>query len=841
MADRTEPLVGLSSVEAAARLSAFGPNELPKPKRRSVLAIALECLREPMSLLMLAAAALYLLLGDVGEGLFLVAAAAVSVGLVIAQEARSERALAALRDLAQPHVRVLRDGVQGHIPAGQLVPGDLMLLAEGERIAADGRLVAGDMLGVDESALTGESAPAAKRLAISEEQDREPVGEDLSPWLFAGTLIVSGQGIAEVVRTGPASALGRIGASLAGIASEPTPLQRTAGRLVRLLGAGAIGFCVLITVAYGLVRRDWVEGALAGITAAIALAPEEFPMVLAVFMALGAWRLAAHRVLVRRGAVIDALGAATVLCVDKTGTITENRMRLTRLWTPAQRWDAGVDPAPSGELKSLVQTSALASAVHASDPMDKAVHALAETLGLAEAVPPSGPDASWPIRPERLAIVQLWRAGPGWLLAAKGAPEAIVRLCRLGPAEATSLVAEVHRLAAEGCRVLAVAKARVDGAAPEQPEAAIFALSGLLGFVDPVRPDAPQAVAEARGAGIEVMMITGDHPATAGAIARAAGLSVELGVITGQEIAALPFPILAERLRSVRVCARVAPDQKLRVVEALTADGQVVAMTGDGVNDAPALQAAHVGIAMGGRGTDVAREAADVILLDDNFASIVAGVRLGRRIFANLRRALVYITAIHVPIAGLALLPILLGLPPVLFPMHVVLLELAIDPICALAFEGEPSEADAMRRPPRPRDEPLFGLPQLALAAAQGSALLGGLIGLYVWALGHGSEPVARGAVFTALVLGNLGLALADATSRGGRLLAPHRRIYWLIAGAAVLLLVIVLLAPAAARMFEVARPPAMLLGAAIAIAAAASGWWPLARAGWARVRPPPQ
>jgi Ca2+-transporting ATPase len=386
-------------------------------------------------------------------------------------------------------------------------------------------------------------------------------------------------------------------------------------------------------------------------------------------------------------------------------------------------------------------------------------------------------------------------------------------------------------MAAEGLRVLAVARGTIVGPSPSEPEAIDFAFLGLLGFLDPVRDEVPAAIAQARAAGIDVLMVTGDHPTTALAIARAAGLDVAGGVVTGAEIASLPFPALRERLRRARVFARITPEQKLTIVEALKAGGQVVAMTGDGVNDAPALRAAHIGIAMGLRGTDVAREASDLVLMRDSFAAILDGVKLGRRIFANLRRALTYVVAIHIPLAGLALLPILFGLPPMLMPMHVVVLELAIDPICALAFEGEPGEAEAMLRPPRSRNEPLFGARQIALAMLQGAGLLAGVFGVYLQGLANAPAAEARGAAFAALVLGNLVLALADAMSRAGRPFAPHRRIYWLIAGGAAAMLGAVLFVPAAGRMFDVARPSAFALGVAVLVAVAAGGW----PAVWAR------
>lgn len=822
-------LTGLSTAEAARLRQQVGPNEVATGGGRTLRQIVVETMREPMFLLLIGAALLYLFLGDLAEGLFLVGGAAAAIGLVIVQEARSERALAALRELAQPHARVIRDGVETQIAARDLVPGDILLVGEGDRLPADGLLVAGDVLSVDESALTGESAPVSKQPALLAEgltADPAP-GAESGPCLFGGSLVVRGQGVVQVGRTGAASALGRIGCSLAAIAHEPTPLQRTAGRLVGWLGLVALAFCGLVAVAYGAMRGDWIGGALAGITVAIALIPEEFPMVLAVFLALGAWRLANHQVLARRSAVIETLGGATVLCVDKTGTLTENRMEVARLWTGEGDFDIAGGAAMKGAAADVLRYAVLASAVRPVDPMDKAVRALHAAALAAEPLLQAEPERAWPLRPELLAVVQVWRlAGQGRLGAAKGAPEAIFRLCRLPPDVVERLQAVIRAYAEAGLRVLGVASARCEGAFADEPQDVAFQFAGLVGFVDPLRPEVPAALKEARRAGIEVLMITGDHPATALAIARAAGIETEAGVLTGADLAALPTAALGERLKHVRVFARILPEQKLRIVEALKGDGEVVAMTGDGVNDAPALEAAHIGVAMGRRGSDVAREAADLVLLDDSFASIVGGVRLGRRIFANLRRALTYVTAIHVPIAGLALGPVLFGLPPLLFPMHVVLLELVIDPTCALVFEAEPSEGRAMDRPPRRPDEALFGPAQILIALVQGAAVLAGVFGLYWWALTAlpQGEEAARGAAFLALVVGNLVLALTDSAS-SGRLFAPHRRAYWMIVATVAVVMSIVLTAPPVAALFDVAPPSPELLLLALTVGAVSGGW----------------
>jgi P-type Ca2+ transporter type 2C len=820
-----ERIAGLSTSDAQQRLATFGPNALPAPRRRHVGRIITETLREPMFVLLLAAAVLYLALGGLGEGIFLLLGACAAIALVVLQEARSERALAALREFAQPQARVVRDRIQRVVPAREVVPGDIMLVGEGDRICADAVLIVGDMLNVDESALTGESAPVAKRLAAPSEIFSEitTASAEISPFLFSATLVVRGQGVACVARTGERSTLGRIGRSLAEIEHQPTPLQRNAGRLVRLLGLFALGFCGLVVVAFGVMRGDWVSGALAGITTAIALVPEEFPMVLAVFLALGAWRLAAHKVLVRRSAVIETLGSASVLCVDKTGTLTENHMHLVKVWTSSG--SEQVDANLSAEGREAIACAGLASNIRPIDPMDRGI---ADAAAALEIDAPLGVlERSWPLRPGMMAVTQLWKDGALRTAAAKGAPEAIFKLCGLDAERTAGLHQVIETYAQEGLRVLGVA--RWSGTDfPAQPEMAGFTFVALIGFLDPLRADAPRALGEARTAGIKVMMITGDHPATARAIARAASIDNANAVMTGDELARLPFSTLREHLRRGRVFARVAPEQKLIIVEALKANGEIVAMTGDGVNDAPALEAAHIGIAMGKKGTDVAREAADLVLLDDSFASIVGGVRMGRRIFSNLRKALTYITAIHVPIAGLALLPILLGLPQLLFPMHVVLLELAIDPICALAFESERSSEGAMKRPPRKPEEALFGPRQLLFALAQGVVILAGVLGLYLFAASQLAPEQARGAAFIALVIANLTLALADAAGEEGRVLDGERRIYWWIAGALLAALTLVLTVPWLASIFHIAPPPLAHVAAAIGVGLACGGWrWP--------------
>ncbi len=827
-----EPLSGLSAVEATARLKTHGPNTLRVAKSRSLTNVAIGTLREPMYIFLLAAASLYLFVGDLGEGLFLLAGAALSIGLVVFQDARSERALAALRQLAEPFAQVIRDGVQQRIPARDLAPGDIALVVEGERIPADAVLRQGDVLTVDESALTGESVPVAKQPGPYHANDADQEHEAKTNALFAGTMLVAGQGLIQVTQTGPNTRIGAIGASLSG-GTERTPLQETTGRLVVVLSLIAVVFCLLVASAYGFMRGDWVAGGLAGLTVAISLLPEEFPMVLAVFLAIGSWRLARHQVLVRRAAVVETLGAVTLLCVDKTGTLTENRMTIGAIWSKGALLGSDMDGA-AGEVAKI---TLLASATHPVDPMDRAVHeALATRAGPALIQNGGEPTKSFPLRPDRLAVIQRWSTGAGTVWAAKGAPEAVLTLCKTPPAERRLVEAALATMAAGGMRVLGVAKAADPSGTIADPKDALFEFAGLVGFLDPLRADVPAALAEARAAGIDVAMITGDYPATALEIARQAGLDVSSGVLTGPEIAALSAEDLAKKLATVRIFARVKPDQKLALVETFKARGEVVAMTGDGINDAPALERAHVGIAMGKRGTDVAREAADLVLLDDSFPSIVAGVRLGRRIFTNLRKALIYVMAIHVPIAGVALLPILFGMPPLLYPMHVVMLELIIDPVCSLVFESEPSDRRSMLRPPRSIKEPLFGRPQMILAAVQGAVLLAAVLGIYVWSLSSGlGENQARAAGFIVLVVGNLVLALADASESSTHLFDPRHNIFWIVSAIAAAVLLGALTVPFLSDIFRMAPPGGLVIAMAILIAFAAGGWYGAVR----RLKPP--
>ena len=789
-----DDIQGLSQAEAQSRLRVEGANELPSAGQRNIQAIALEVLREPMFLLLVAAGAIYLLLGDVSDALMLLGFVFVVMSITIYQEFKTERVLEALRDLTSPRALVLREGVERRIAGREVVRGDILILAEGDRVPADAALISCNDFAADESLLTGESV-AVRKVAKEDAGELQPPGGDDLPFVYSGTLVVQGRGMARVLTTGARTEIGKIGKALQEQATEATPLQNEIGKLVRSLAIIGVLLSLLLLVIYGLTRGDWLNGLLSGITLAMSILPEEYPVVLTIFMAMGAWRISKHHVLTRRVHTVEALGSATVLCVDKTGTLTQNRMTVQQLIAANVSFAVSTSPAPLPEsFHELVEFGILSSETEPFDPMEKAIH----TLGTQYLTNTEHLHGDWilaheySLSPELLALSHVWKArgSDEFVVAAKGAPEAIADLCHMNQSQLAALSMQVNSLAKQGMRVLGVARASYRGSVwPDIQHDFDFKFLGLIGLADPVRPTVIPALKECAAAGIRVVMITGDYPATAAAIADRIGLSTGSGgVISGAELSQMDDATLRERIRRSNIFARMVPDQKLRLVNALKANGEVVAMTGDGVNDAPALKAAHIGIAMGAHGTDVAREAAALVLLDDDFASIVHAVRLGRGIFDNLRKAMAYIFAVHIPIAGLSLIPLLLGWPPMFAPVHIVFLEMIINPACSIAFEAEPAERGVMNRPPRDPLESLFGKHILLLSLLQGVLVLLASLAVLGYSLHQGSsETEARALTFFTLVIGNLGLILVNRSWQHTilrTLNSPNPALWWVTGGA---------------------------------------------------------
>ncbi len=793
-------IAGLSNAEAAERLGKEGFNELPFALRRSVFSIAFEVVREPMFLLLVACGVIYLLLGDIREAIMLLSFVVVVMVITFYQEQKSERALEALRDLSSPRALVIRESSQRRIAGREVVRGDVLVLAEGDRVPADAALVSCINFSVDESILTGESMPVRKT-ACSGSLDIQRPGGDNTPFVYSGTMIVQGQGIAVVRSTGVHTEIGRIGKSLQSVVQEETLLQKETRDLVQRLAAIGLIICVFIVIIYGLSRGDWLNGLLAGITLAMATLPEEFPVVLTIFLALGAWRISKKQVLTPRVPAVETLGACTVLCVDKTGTLTFNAMTVKKLFAGDAFYDLeaihAVPPESAGkafpeDFHELIEFGILASKKDPFDPMEKALkrlggHTLLNTEHLHD---------DWilvreyPLSNNLLALSHVWKSpdGSSFVIACKGAPEAIADLCHLAEDQRRKLSERINDLAGDGLRVIGVAAAdfRPESLPGEQHDFN-FRFLGLVGLADPVRPSVRDAIQECYNAGIRVIMITGDYPGTARNIALQIGLACDDNLITGSELDAMEDVELKERIGSVNIFARVVPEQKLRIVNVLKDAGEIVAMTGDGVNDAPALKSAHIGLAMGGRGTDVAREAASLVLLDDDFSSIVQAVRIGRRIFDNIRKAMAFIVAVHLPIVGLSLLPVLFGWPLILLPVHIVFLELIIDPACSIVFEAEREEQDIMRRKPRNPKDPLFSMKTIGVSILQGISVLFIVLAVFAISLQRGQgEAEARALTMTTLIVANLGLIFANRSwSRTivSTLRMPNAALWWVTTG----------------------------------------------------------
>ena len=854
---------GLSAAEAARRLATEGPNLLPGSAPKSTLAIVRDVVTEPMFLMLLAAGSIYLALGDRGEALFLLGFVFVVIGITLAQERKTQRALESLRDLSAPRALVIRDGQEQRIAGREVVRGDLLVLHEGDRIAADALLIDGQ-LEVDESLLTGEAVPVAKLPLAQDSQNAQasasagapatragppqarpaPSGDSAAHEvasvgavaasagppqarpapsggsaahevasvgaIYASTVVTRGVAVAQVCATAAHTAVGRIGADLAATVEPPSALQQGSRRLVRNLGIGALVLALAqVLLGWWWNSRPLLESLLSGIALAMAILPEEIPVILTVFLALGAWRISHQKVLTRRVTAVEALGAITVLAVDKTGTLTMNRMAVAELASDEQHFR----PESASELPEhfhlLAEFAMLATPADPFDPMEKAIQHFGHQWlqGTEHVHDGREPEFEYALSGEILAMTRVFASDEPnvHLLATKGAPEAVADLCHLDAAQQGAIRRQVEAMAERGLRVLGVARGRWKGAAPAPGQSPPWPQSqhdfdfdflGLVALADPPRTEVPAALAECRRAGVRVIMMTGDHPATARAIAQQVGLSNRPDVITGAQLEALDDASLSERLRHVDLCARLKPQHKLRLVQLLRASGEVVAMTGDGVNDAPALKAADVGIAMGERGTDVAREAAALVLLDDSFARIVAAIRQGRRIDSNIRKAVRFVFAVHVPIIGLALVPTLLHWPVLLLPVHIVLLELLIDPACSIVFEAEAEDSDTMARAPRPVSDSPFAAAPLLWSVLQGLGLAAVLLGGQAWLVHQGWHPdQGRTVVFGTLVLCVLLLILANRDLSRPALLGVTDPNPWLwrIAAAMVVLLAAVM------------------------------------------------
>jgi Ca2+-transporting ATPase len=749
---------GLSLQQASDRLKREGENILPGSMPVGDLMLIIEVLTEPMFLMLLAGCILYLALGDRIEAFFLILLVFVIIGITFFQHRRTQRQIEALRDLSASRALVIRDGMKVRIAGIEVVRDDVLVLREGDRVAADAILLDG-RLEVDESLLTGES------IAVGKFPQSE--NESIDSQIFASTLVTKGSGIAKVIATANKTSVGKITTDLAKTSEVPSLLQRRARRLIRFIGTLAF-FLAMIQIGLNIWwnQAPLLPSILAGIAFAMAILPEEIPVILTVFLALGAWRLAQKKVLTRRITAVEALGGITLLAVDKTGTLTLNRMSVCEI-----KGDAG-------KVSLYAKQASLPDSV---DPMEMALKVYYQqitTLGsLSRDLNTqffSSAVHEYALSSDLLAMTRVYETDVKnqYLIATKGAPEAIVDLCQLSFSERDRVHADIANMTSKGLRVLGVARAFWTNPTgndtscivwPESQRNFVYEYIGLVGFEDPPRPDVSEALKRCFEAGVRVVMMTGDHLGTAISIARKIGLSHAPVTLTGVEIDRLNDLELKHRLKEVNLCARLKSSQKLRIVKALQASGEVVGMTGDGVNDASALKAADIGIAMGERGTDIARESAALVLLDDSFASIITAIAQGRSIDNNIRKATGFIFSVHVPIIALAMIPPIMHWPMLLMPVHIVLLELVINPACTLVFESEPEEPYLMKRPPRDvRDSP-FSFSAILPSLIQGFGVAFILVSTYAWldALGC-REALVRTIVMSALLLSVFLIILAN-------------------------------------------------------------------------------
>lgn len=815
------PFRGLTDTEVNASREAHGTNVLAARGKGGCAKALRAAVTEPMFMLLVAAATIYFILGESNEAFFMLGAIMLVSAISLYQDQRSRRALEALAHYSRAQAKVIRNNMVVDVATEDVVVGDLVVVTEGELLPADGQVVHANDLSVNESILTGEAFAASK-----------VVGEGPESRVFRGTQAVGGLAVIRVVNVGSDTELGRIGSSLASIAEGRSPLELRIHRFVRNMAImGALIFLVVWGLNYrvsGLV----LDSLLKGLTLAMSILPEEIPVAFTTFMALGAWRLMRMGILVKQAKTVETLGSATVICVDKTGTITENRMELAAIHLRGSGTALGPVDWSLPSARHLITTAMWASEPVPFDPMETALHAAYERVAGVDERPFHRLVHEYPLggHPPMMTHV-LADAQGGRIIAAKGAPEALLACSAMDDAERSTVMGHVHQLATLGYRVLAVGETQLPGTAhPERQQQFVFDFLGLVAFRDPPKANIPEVFRTFREAGIRVNIVTGDIGVTTQAIAREVGFQVEGRVLQGDEILRLDEAELDAALRTSNLFTRMFPEAKLRVVNALRAQGHVVAMTGDGVNDGPALKAAHIGIAMGKRGSELAKEAAALVLLDDDLARMVDAIGMGRRINANLRKAIQYIISIHIPIILTVALPLMLGwlYPNIFTPVHVIFLELLMGPTCSIAYENEPLEPGSMRRAPRRMDLTFLSWAELRTSVVQGLMITAGVLACYHLGVRSGlGEDLTRSLVFTCLVVANISLTLVNRSFHHSLLRTlryPNALLRGIVLSTAALL-VVLLYVPAPRDFFALATPPP-LLAALSGLAGMASVLW---------------
>lgn len=818
---------GLSENEIRKMKEKYGYNELTAVKSETIFQKAFGILKEPMFLLLICTSLIYFILGEPRDGIIMLVFVAFMSGINIFQEWKTDKTLQALKDLSSPKVRVIRNEKLIEIENRELTIGDLMLLQEGDKISADGYIVEMFDLGVDESILTGESEIVWKKVKLSKE-------EECLHWknnyCYAGTSVTLGSALIKITAIGSETEYGKIGTALLSVPQDSTPLEKQIKKLIKICAFIGLGLFLLVTVFTYITMKEPIflerltHSILAGITLAMAIIPEEFPVILTVFLAMGAWRLAKKSSLVRKMPSVETLGAVSVLCVDKTGTLTKNQMTVQEVYYH------------SSKKEEVLLYSALGCEIEPYDPMEKAILSFVYDYGYnKQEIFNKKLVSEYSFSSETKMMGHVWEIDGKLNLAAKGSPGSILPLCNLSLQELNVIKAEQIRLAKKGYRVIAVGKRAGIESLPTKLCDNCLEFLGLIGFEDPPREAVLGAIKTCNKAGIRVIMITGDNGDTAASIANKIGIRNSENVITGAEMDNLSDEELKIKVKTTNIFARVIPNHKMRIVKTLKDIGEVVAMTGDGVNDAPALKYADIGIAMGKRGTNVAKEAADMVLLDDNFTTIVDSIKDGRRIYDNIKKAVGYVFVIHIPIALIAVLTPMLEIPLLLLPIHIVLLELIIDPTCSIIFERQPPENDIMDRAPRSPIVSIIDSGLLIKAISQGITIFAAAFGSYVYLLNFArfSEEFSRSFALTVLILCNLFLVYVNQSKKQlaikGIIAKTDKVIFYVNLGM-LAVIVFILYIPAGNLIAKTCALSIFQIILAIIIAALATLWWDLVK-----------
>ena len=814
-------LKGLTEAQLKTSRNQFGYNEVDHQEKDQWYHLLLDILKEPMLLLLIAVSAIYLIVGNISEAVFMMAAIVAVTAISFYQDNRSKKALQELEKLNEPLSTVIRDGKFMHIPTRELAVGDLCVIEEGKMLNADGRIVHSNDFSVNESSLTGESFSVFK----------SSTSED--PQVYSGTLAVSGLAVFEVEKIGRETQLGKIGQSIHSINEERSPLYLQINRFVKNMAIfGTLIFLMVCIYSY-VKTQNILDSLLSGLTMAMSVLPEEIPVAFTTFMALGAWKLMREGIIIKRSSVVETLGSTTVICTDKTGTITENSMQLQALYDFKTDQIYQEQDFKLPEISSLIAYAMWSSEPVPFDPMEKTLHRIYQETHPKDERTNFQMIHEYPLDGKPPMMTHLFENPSGeTIIAAKGAPEAILEVSNLPENQKTMLREKILEFGKKGWRVLGVAKAQFDGNDfPEKQQDFNFEFLGFTVFYDPPKKDIKEVFRKIDEAGIKVKIITGDHADTTQAIAQQAGISHLGTAVNGSEIVACSDHELQELSAKTTLFTRMFPEAKLAVINALKRNDEVVAMLGDGVNDAPALKAAHIGVAMGNKGTEIAKAAASLVIANDDLGKLITGIAAGRRIYTNIKKAIQYIISIHIPIILTVSLPLFLGwiYPQIFTPVHVIFLELIMGPTCSIVYENEPLEKNAMQQKPRKMTDTFLKGKELSISIIQGLMITLGVLGAYQYTVQMGgSEEKTRAVVFTTLIFANIFLSYVNRSFYYSILETFKNRNILLLAVSLVTLLFLsaILFIDPVTRFFKVTTLSAQEIGFAALVAFASVIWF---------------